>query len=54
MEWTCPTCGKPTMTRFCPTCGESPVSPREHTLRGLAERLFQAFTSIDTKTARSA
>ncbi len=53
MEWTCPTCNKPVTTRFCPTCGESPVSPREHTLRGLAERLFQAFTSIDTKTARS-
>ena len=53
MEWTCPTCSKLITTRFCPTCGESPVSPREHTLRGLAERLFQAFTSIDTKTARS-
>lgn len=53
MEWTCPTCSKIITTRFCPTCGESPVSPREHTLRGLAERLFQAFTSIDTKTARS-
>lgn len=53
MEWTCPTCSKLITTRFCPTCGESPVPPREHTLRGLAERLFQAFTSIDTKTARS-
>jgi hypothetical protein len=53
MEWTCPTCSTSVATRFCPTCGESPVSPREHTLRGLAERLFQAFTSIDTKTARS-
>lgn len=53
MEWTCPTCNKRITTRFCPTCGESQVSPREYTLRGLAERLFQAFTSIDTKTARS-
>ena len=51
--WTCPTCGKLVTTRFCATCGESPISPREQTLRGLAERLFQAFTSIDTKTARS-
>ncbi len=54
MEWTCPTCSNLISTRFCPTCGESPVSPGEHTLRGLAARLFQAFTSIDTKTARSA
>jgi hypothetical protein len=51
--WTCPTCRTSVATRFCPTCGESPVSPREHTLRGIAERLLQAFTSIDTKTARS-
>ncbi len=53
MAWTCPTCNTLVTTRFCPACGESPVSPREHTLRGLASRLFQAFTSIDTKTARS-
>jgi hypothetical protein len=52
-EWSCPTCNRLTTTPFCATCGESPVSPREQTLRGLAERLFQAFTSIDTKTARS-
>jgi hypothetical protein len=53
MEWTCPTCNKLSSTRYCPTCGESPVSPREYTLSGLARRLVQAFTSIDTKTARS-
>lgn len=52
-EWRCPTCGMPIATRFCPRCGESRISPREQTLRGLAERLFQAFTSIDTRTARS-
>jgi hypothetical protein len=52
-EWICPTCGRTVTTRYCATCGESAVSPRENTLRGLAERLFQAFTSIDTKTARS-
>ena len=51
--WTCPTCAALVTTRFCADCGESPVSPREQTLPGLAERLFQAFTSIDTKTARS-
>jgi Protein of unknown function (DUF3667) len=53
MAWTCPTCNAPVATRFCPTCGEAPVSPREQTLSGLAKRLLQAFTSIDTKTARS-
>jgi hypothetical protein len=41
-------------TLFCPRCGESPVSPRDFTLRGLTERLIVAFTSVDTRTMRSA
>jgi hypothetical protein len=40
-------------TPFCPRCGEAPVSPREYSLRGVAERLLHAFTSFDSKTARS-
>jgi len=52
-RWVCPRCDRVVATPFCATCGEAPVSPREQTIRGLVERLFQAFTSIDTKTARS-
>jgi hypothetical protein len=52
--WTCPTCNAVVTTAFCPRCGEAPLSPRDLTLRGLAERLAVAFTSIDTRTARSA
>ena len=51
--WTCPTCNTLVTTPFCAQCGEAPVSQREQTLRGFAERLFQAFTSIDTRVARS-
>jgi hypothetical protein len=51
--WACPTCNSLVTTAFCPHCGEAPVSPRDLTLRGLAERLVAAFTSIDTRTARS-
>lgn len=40
-------------TAYCPRCGEAPIAPRELTLLGLAERLFSAFTSIDTRTART-
>ena len=53
MPWTCPTCNMLVTTLFCPRCGEAPVRPRDHTLRRLAERLFHAFTSIDTRTTRS-
>ena len=52
--WACPTCDTLRTTPFCPRCGERPVNPRDLTLTGLAERLFHAFTSIDTRTARSA
>ena len=52
--WTCPTCNQVVATPFCPRCGEAPVQPRDLTLLGLAERLFIAFTSVDTRTARTA
>ena len=52
--WTCPTCNAAVTTPFCPRCGEAPVSPRDFTLRGLTERLIEAFTSVDTRTVRSA
>ena len=52
--WTCPTCKATVHTPFCARCGEEPLAPRDLTLRGLAERAFHAFTSIDGRTARSA
>ena len=52
--WTCPSCAQSVTTPFCPRCGEAPVSPRDFTLRGLTERLIEAFTSVDTRTVRSA
>jgi hypothetical protein len=52
--WTCPSCHQAVSTPFCPRCGEEPVSPRDLTLRGLAEKLLHALTSIDARAARSA
>jgi hypothetical protein len=40
-------------TRFCASCGEEPAAPRDLTLRGLAEKLVHALTSIDARAARS-
>jgi Protein of unknown function (DUF3667) len=51
--WQCPTCRVVVTTAFCPRCGEAPIEPRELTLLGLGEKLFSAFTSIDTRTART-
>lgn len=41
-------------TPFCARCGEEPLVARDLTLRGLAEKLLHAFTSIDARTLRSA
>jgi hypothetical protein len=41
-------------TRFCARCGEEPLPPRDLTLRGFAEKLLHALTSIDARAARSA
>jgi Protein of unknown function (DUF3667) len=53
-QWTCPTCRTTVDTLFCARCGEEPLAPRDLTLRGLAEKLLHAVTSIDARTARTA
>jgi hypothetical protein len=52
-HWTCPTCKTGVTTSFCPACGERPLQPRELTLRGLFDQLFEAFTNIDSRLIRS-
>lgn len=54
MTWSCPTCKVTVTTPFCARCGEEPLPPRDLTLRGLAEKVVHALTSIDARTARSA
>ncbi|HEX7441467.1 MAG TPA: DUF3667 domain-containing protein [Caldimonas sp.] len=51
--WTCPNCKTAVATPCCPGCGERPLLPRELSLRGLLEKLFQALTSIDGRMLRS-
>jgi hypothetical protein len=53
-HWTCPTCKVGVRTPFCARCGEEPLAPRDLTLRGLAEKLLHAVTSIDARAARTA
>ena len=53
-NWICPTCKLPRATPYCPSCGEEPLAPRDLTLRGLAEKLLHAVTSVDARTARTA
>ncbi len=53
-RWNCPTCNSLVTTAYCPSCGEEPLLPSDLTLRGLAGKLFHAFTSIDARAARSA
>jgi hypothetical protein len=53
-RWTCPTCKVIVKTPFCPRCGEEPLASRDLTLRGIAAKLLQVFTSIDARAARSA
>ena len=52
--WTCPTCKTAVTTPFCSRCGEEPLPPRELTLRGVAEKVLHAVTSIDARTVRTA
>ena len=54
MSWRCPTCKVTVATPFCARCGEEPLAPRDLTLRGLAEKVVHALTSIDARTARTA
>jgi uncharacterized protein DUF3667 len=54
IRWTCPTCQRGVESPFCARCGEEPLAPRDLTLRGLAEKVVHALTSIDARTARTA
>jgi hypothetical protein len=53
ISWICPSCRMIVTTPFCSSCGEEPLAPRDLTLRGLAEKVIQALTSIDARAARS-
>lgn len=53
VPWTCPSCRGAVSTPYCPHCGEQPLRPRELTLHGLGEQVFEAFTSIDGRLLRS-
>lgn len=53
-KWVCPKCNEVVTTPFCASCGEEPVPPTDLTLRGLAEKVLHAFTSIDARAARTA
>jgi hypothetical protein len=52
-SWTCPSCDRPVSTPYCPACGERALHPRELTLRGLSDQVFEAFTNIDGRLLRS-
>src|SRR5262249_31931942 len=54
VTWNCPTCNVAVTTPFCAGCGEEPLPPRDLTLRGLAENVWHAITSIDARATRSA
>ena len=51
--WRCPSCDRAVSTPFCPACGERSLHPRELTLRGLIDQVFEAFTNIDGRLLRS-
>lgn len=53
MPWTCPACQEVVVTPFCSRCGEEPLAPRDLTVRGLAEKLIHALTSIDARAVRT-
>lgn len=52
-SWTCPSCHRLVSTPHCPECGERRLHPRELTLRGLSDQVFEAFTNIDGRLLRS-
>lgn len=51
--WRCPSCDRAVSTPYCPDCGERSLHPRELTLRGLIDQVFEAFTNIDGRLLRS-
>ena len=54
VPWTCPACLQPIRTPFCAECGEEPLARHELLLRGVAEKIVHAVTSIDARVARTA
>jgi hypothetical protein len=52
-SWRCPSCDRAVSTPYCPACGERSPQPRELTLRGLIDQVFEAFTNIDGRLLRS-
>jgi hypothetical protein len=52
-SWVCPGCSNTVATPYCPTCGERPLRPRELTLRGLVDQVFQSLSSIDGRVIRT-
>ncbi len=52
-SWTCPGCGGTVLSRYCPTCGEGVLRPRDLTLRGLFDQVFEALTSVDGRLIAS-
>jgi hypothetical protein len=51
--WNCQACSLSLSSPFCPSCGESPLRPRDLTLRGFADQVFEACTSMDARLIRS-
>jgi hypothetical protein len=52
-SWTCPRCAAARTTAFCGVCGEQPISPRDLSLRGLADMTYTAFSPVDGKVLRT-
>ncbi|MEO7386527.1 MAG: DUF3667 domain-containing protein [Gammaproteobacteria bacterium] len=52
-SWTCPSCSLGITSAFCPDCGEVRPKLRDLTLRGLADQVFVAFSSIGSRLLRS-
>src|SRR5919107_6149533 len=49
----CVTCGAPAGTPFCPTCGERRGADRPRSLAALGEELWDAFSPVDGRIART-
>ena len=52
-SWICPNCGRPVLTAFCPACGESRLDPKDLTLKGLLNQIFNALSAVDGRLLRS-
>ena len=54
VAWTCPACRKTVRTAYCADCGEEPLARHELSMRGVAEKVLHALTSVDARVARTA